>query len=108
MELSRSGTATLIAGHLAITAKHVLEAALRFGVTHGPSREVEGFELKLYQVRLPESGPVYRIWRVLKRGRVKATLRNCILAWTKLLTLKKECYGKLHDYALCRPVQAKR
>ena len=60
------GTATLIAGHLAITAKHVLEAGLRFGVLHGPKEDVEGFDLKLYQVLPRESGPVYRIWRVLE------------------------------------------
>ena len=57
------GTATLIAGHLAVTAKHVLEAVIRnFGakqVTKGI--EVDDYSLRLYQV-LP--GPVYRIWNV--------------------------------------------
>jgi hypothetical protein len=59
------GTATLIAGHLAVTARHVLEYALRtFGGTQvGENKiEISTFELKLYQV-LP--GPVYRIWRVV-------------------------------------------
>jgi trypsin-like peptidase len=58
------GTATLLAGHLAVTARHVLEHALQ---TFGPAVkkddgvEIGAFELKLYQV-LP--GPVYRLWRV--------------------------------------------
>ena len=58
------GTATLIAGHLAVTARHVLEYALRtFGpaVKRGDTVEIDSFELKLYQV-LP--GPLYRLWRV--------------------------------------------
>jgi hypothetical protein len=58
------GTATLIAGHLAITANHVLEYAVRtYGVKQKDDTqlEIDAFELKLYQV-LP--GPVYRIWRV--------------------------------------------
>jgi hypothetical protein len=58
------GTATLIAGHLAITARHVLEYVLRTygaGVKDDAKREIDGYELKLYQV-LP--GPVYRLWRV--------------------------------------------
>jgi len=60
------GTATLIAGYLAITAKHVLEAAFRFGVTNTSSEQVDGFALKLYQVLPHESGPIYRIWNVLE------------------------------------------
>jgi S1-C subfamily serine protease len=62
------GTATVIAGHVAITARHVLEHALStYGARWKTSassdiREFEAsFELKLYQV-LP--GPVYRIWKV--------------------------------------------
>jgi hypothetical protein len=57
------GTATLIGGHLAITAKHVLEAVIaKFGAKQVPSGiEVGGYSLRLYQV-LP--GPVYRIWNV--------------------------------------------
>jgi hypothetical protein len=58
------GTATLIAGHVAITARHVLEYALRmFGFkARSPTEvDIDSFELKLYQV-LP--GPIYRIWRV--------------------------------------------
>lgn len=59
------GTATLIAGHLAITAKHVFEYAVR---TYGVKRiddttsEIDSFELKLHQV-LP--GPKHRVWRVV-------------------------------------------
>jgi len=58
------GTATLISGHLAITARNVLDYVVR---TYGAKRktdtyaEIDGYELKLYKV-LP--GPVYRIWRV--------------------------------------------
>ncbi len=58
------GTATLISSHLAITANHVLEHAVRtYGVKRKNDKELEidAFELKLYQV-LP--GPVYRIWMV--------------------------------------------
>jgi hypothetical protein len=59
------GTASLIAGHLAVTAKHVLEAATRrFGGKRGPKGiEVEGYSLRLFQV-LP--GPIYRIWNVCR------------------------------------------
>jgi Trypsin-like peptidase domain len=58
------GTATLICGHLAITARHVLEHVIRtFGIKAKSSThaEIDNYELKLYQV-MP--GPVYRIWRV--------------------------------------------
>jgi hypothetical protein len=59
------GTATLMGGHLAVTAKHVLEAAIRrFGATRGSKGiEVDAYSLRLYQV-LP--GPVYRIWNVFR------------------------------------------
>jgi len=59
------GTATLIAGHLAVTAKHVLDAVVgKFGANEGPKGiEVDGYSLRLYQV-LP--GPVYRVWNVLQ------------------------------------------
>ncbi len=59
------GTATMITGHLAVTARHVLEYAMQtFGFNaHSPTKaEIDSFELKLYQV-LP--GPIYRIWRVV-------------------------------------------
>jgi hypothetical protein len=58
------GTASLIAGHLAITARHVLEHVVR---TYGAKRkseknvEIDGYTLRLYQV-LP--GPIYRVWNV--------------------------------------------
>jgi len=58
------GTATLVCGHLAITARHVLEHVLRaYGAKPKSSKyyEIDDYELKLYQV-LP--GPIYRIWRV--------------------------------------------
>jgi hypothetical protein len=57
------GTATLIAGHLAITARHVLEHVVRtYGAKQNSTNlEIDGYEIKLYQV-LP--GPLYRIWRV--------------------------------------------
>jgi hypothetical protein len=59
------GTATVIGGHLAITAKHVLDAIVRkFGAKQVPTgMEAEGYSLRLYQV-LP--GPVYRIWNVFR------------------------------------------
>jgi len=58
------GTATLIAGHLAITAKHVLEDILsRFGAQKKAAMhaEVREYALRLYQVM---RGPVYRVWNV--------------------------------------------
>lgn len=58
------GTATLVAGHVAITARHVLDYAVRtFGAKKNSDMEVEvdGYALRLYQV-LP--GPIYRIWNV--------------------------------------------
>ncbi len=59
------GTATLIRGHLAITAKHVLDAVIsKFGAKYGPERfEVDEYSLRLYQV-LP--GPLYRTWNVFR------------------------------------------
>jgi hypothetical protein len=63
-ELYVVGTATLICGHLAITARHVLDHIFRtYGIKQKSSTqaEIDGYELKLYQV-LP--GPIYRIWRV--------------------------------------------
>ena len=58
------GTATLICGHLAVTARHVLDHIVQtYGakLKNGTQAEIDGYEVKLYQV-LP--GPVYRIWRV--------------------------------------------
>ena len=64
-EMYAIGTACLIGGHLAITARHVLEHAFqRFGTTRttGPkSVEVSGYSIRLIQV-LP--GPTYNIWNV--------------------------------------------
>lgn len=63
-ELHILGTATLIAGNLAITARHVLDYAVQ---TYGAKwksvnlTEIDKYALRLYQV-LP--GPVYRIWSV--------------------------------------------
>src|SRR6202140_5386724 len=59
------GTATLIGGNLAVTARHVIEAVTRkFGARQVPGGGiVEGYSLRLYQV-LP--GPVYRIWNVFR------------------------------------------
>jgi hypothetical protein len=58
------GTASLIGGHLAITARHVIEGITRrFGATQSPGKlEVDGYSIHLYQVLPP--GAVYRIWRV--------------------------------------------
>jgi len=63
-QLNVIGTATLIGGHLAVTARHVLDHAIQaYGAKQKADGQVEidSFELKLYQV-LP--GPVYRIWKV--------------------------------------------
>jgi hypothetical protein len=58
------GTATLIAGHLAVTARHVLDAVVKFGAKRvAKGIEVDGYSLRLYQV-LP--GPVYNIWNVFR------------------------------------------
>lgn len=59
------GTATLISGHLAVTAKHVLEDVIRrFGAKQTQKGgEIDGYSLRLYQV-LP--GPVHRIWNVFQ------------------------------------------
>jgi Trypsin-like peptidase domain len=60
------GTATMVTGHLAVTARHVLEYAMQtFGFkAHSPTEAtVDGFEIKLYQI-LPR-GPIYRIWSVV-------------------------------------------
>jgi hypothetical protein len=58
------GTATLVAGHLAITASHVLDYVFRrFGAQRKSEKhsEIDDYALRLYQV-LP--GPVYRVWNV--------------------------------------------
>ena len=58
------GTATVIAGHLAITARHVLDHVFqKFGVKQKSDKypEIDGYALRLYQV-LP--GPEYRIWNL--------------------------------------------
>lgn len=57
------GTAVLIGGRLAITAKHVLEHAFRrFGTT----RTEKGGEVSTHSVRLLQvlPGPIYRFWNV--------------------------------------------
>jgi hypothetical protein len=63
-EMYALGTACLIAGNLAITAKHVLEYAIRkFGARERPDGiEVSDYSIRLLQV-LP--GPIYNIWNVL-------------------------------------------
>ena len=58
------GTATLIAGHLAITAKHVIDDVIRrFGARQKGANfaEVRDYAIRIYQVL---SGPVYRVWNV--------------------------------------------
>ncbi len=90
------GTATLIAGHVAITARHVLDYVVRtYGAKQkaGMQMEIDGYELKLYQV-LP--GPKYRIWRVctawvcatdivvLHLGLDRATLPDEKIEWRQL------------------------
>ena len=60
-ELYVVGTATLISPHLAITARHVLEDALKYGAKLKGNKVEADCALMLYQM-LP--GPIYRIWRV--------------------------------------------
>ena len=57
------GTATLICGNLAITAKHVIEAIIgTFGAAQSSKGlEIDGYSVRLYQL-LP--GPIYRVWNV--------------------------------------------
>jgi hypothetical protein len=65
-EMHVMGTATLVGGFLAITAKHVLDAVVRrFGAKRRAPRQidVEGHSLRLYQVR---PGPIYRVWNVFR------------------------------------------
>ena len=65
-EMHVIGTATLIGGFLAVTAKHVIDAVVsKFGAKQqGPKQmEIEGYSLRLYQV-LP--GPEYRVWNVFR------------------------------------------
>jgi hypothetical protein len=63
-EIHILGTATLIGSSLAVTAKHVIEASMRwFKVAKNSvgGKELEGASLRLLQI-LP--GPVYRLWNV--------------------------------------------
>lgn len=64
-EMHVIGTAVLICEHLAITARHVVEAIItRFGAQKAAKGiEISGYSVRLYQV-FP--GPVYRIWNVLR------------------------------------------
>lgn len=57
------GTAVLIAGHVALTAKHVLEAAFRL---FGGTNTAKGIEVSNYSVQLLQvlPGPIYRFWNV--------------------------------------------
>jgi hypothetical protein len=70
------GTATLIAGHLAITAKHVLEDIIsRFGAPRKAilHSEVRDYALRLYQV-LP--GPIYGVWNVYSAWYCEMTIQS--------------------------------
>jgi len=62
-ELRMLGTASLIGGYLALTARHVVEQALRLTTVNkvGDKHEVTGGQLQLLQV-LP--GSHYRFWNV--------------------------------------------
>ena len=57
------GTAVLIGGHLAVTAKHVLDDPIR---RFGAMRTAKGIEVTGYSIRLLQvlPGPVYRTWNV--------------------------------------------
>lgn len=59
------GTATIISGYLAITARHVLDDIVtRFGATKKGQQdyEISDYAIRLYQI-LP--GPEYAVWQVL-------------------------------------------
>jgi len=57
------GTAVLIGGHLAVTAKHVLDDPIR---RFGAMPTAKGLEVTAYSIRLLQvlPGPVYRTWNV--------------------------------------------
>jgi hypothetical protein len=57
------GTAVLIAGHVAVTARHVLEEPFR---RFGARQTTNGIEVTKYSVRLLQvlPGPIYRFWNV--------------------------------------------
>ena len=57
------GTAVLIGGSLAVTAKHVLDDPIR---RFGAMRTTKGFEVTEYSIRLLQvlPGPIYRMWNV--------------------------------------------
>jgi hypothetical protein len=48
------GTATLIGGHLAVTAKHVLQEAMKFGA----KKVADGFEVSGHSLRLFQPGSI--------------------------------------------------
>lgn len=82
------GTATLIAGYLAITARHVIEAAFQqIGLNHDASKthEISGCAIRLYQV-LP--GPEYRVWDV--RGAWMCPTDIAVLHLAKWRTTRPE------------------
>jgi hypothetical protein len=79
-EMHVIGTATLICGHLAVTAKHVLDAIIReFGAKQSSKgTEIDGYSVRLYQV-LP--GPITEFGTCSAHGPAQVILRYCIWAY---------------------------
>jgi hypothetical protein len=83
------GTATIIAGNLAITARHVLESVFRkFGRKQDANKhlEIDACAIRLYQV-FP--GPEYRVWEV-RSAWVCPTTDIAILHLAKWRTTRPE------------------
>lgn len=83
------GTATLIAGYLAITARHVVESVFReFGRNQDADKhfEIDACAIRLYQV-FP--GPEYRVWDV-RSAWVCPTTDIAILHLAKWRTTRPE------------------
>jgi hypothetical protein len=88
------GTATMIGGHLAITARHVLDAVVRkFGARQVPSGvEISAYAVLLYQV-LP--GPVYQSWNVLRAWTCPSDIAILHLGLDRTSTPEAKIHGRV-------------
>ena len=97
------GTATLVAGHLAITAKHVIDHVLdEFGAnkTAANSAVVRNYMVRLYQVM---KGPVYRVWKFTTCGvLLRRILLSCTLGSLRHQTHTALSTGGCRGYDACR------